>query len=88
MGKPVMTYQPHEYAGWLDEAEQDEDCYTKRTCLWGDFNSHLLKASKRDLGNRHGSVMWSKYGSASDATKEARSVTPRGFAKAFVWCHA
>ena len=86
MGKPVMTFQPHEYAGWAKDP--DSEAYTKRTCLWGRFNDQILKAAKRDVGNKLGSIMWARYGSASAATKERRSVTPTGFAEAFAWSHA
>lgn len=53
--------------------------YTKRTCLWGKFN--IPKTCY--VPPIEGSKMWKRYGGKSDATKQARSVTPLGFAKAF-----
>jgi len=78
IGNHVMTFNPNEYAGWLDE-EWEQDAYTKRTCLWGKFNEPV----KRMMPPVHGSKMWAKYGGKSDRTKELRSLTPRGFARAF-----
>lgn len=56
------------------------DPYTKRTLLWGRFNADLPIAPVEPT---EGSKMWSKYGGKSLATKNARSVTPEGFAYAF-----
>lgn len=72
------TYQPHEYAGWLDDPdEQDNERYTKRTCLWGNFTM----PERKDLGDLHGSKMWRLP--PSEDRNEKRSMTPKGFAKAF-----
>lgn len=72
------AYQPHEYAGYLDDPdEQDEERYTKKTCLWGDFNMPAPK----DLGDLHGSKMHRLPPTPDRAEK--RSLTPRGFAEAF-----
>lgn len=56
------------------------DPYTKKTLLWGRFNAELPLAPVEPT---EGSKMWSKYGGKSKATKNARSVTPQGFAYAF-----
>jgi site-specific DNA-cytosine methylase len=77
IGPSVMSFQPSDYAGWLDDPE--EDAYTKRTCLWGEFN----EPTKAAVEPTQGSKMWSKYGGSSARTKEMRSLTPRGFAAAF-----
>lgn len=56
-----------------------ENAYTKRTCLWGDFNIPMTI----ERPAIHGSMMWAKYGGKSERTKEKRSATPLGFAIAF-----
>lgn len=54
--------------------------YTKKTLLWGRFNADLPVAPVDPV---EGSKMWAQYGGKSQATKNARSVTPEGFAYAF-----
>lgn len=56
------------------------DPYTKKTMIWGNFNADLPTANVDPV---EGSKMWSKYGGKSQATKNARSETPEGFAYAF-----
>ncbi|MBI1261293.1 MAG: DNA cytosine methyltransferase [Rhizobiales bacterium] len=81
LGQSVFTFNPYEYAGWVNDPDES---YTKRTCLWGDFNEPEKKPLLAPDGKSiHGSKMWSKYGGSSDRTKEMRSMTPRGFAHAF-----
>lgn len=70
IGKPVMYFNPCDYG----------DPYTQKTGLWGNFNPGLLR---NPVTPTEGSMMWAKYGGKSDRTKELRSVTPMGFAKAF-----
>jgi hypothetical protein len=77
IGNHAMTFQPSDFGGYL--SDPTEDAYTKRTCLWGDFNHPTPKP----VEPIHGSKMWSKYGGKSEKTKTARSMTPRGFARAF-----
>ena len=67
IGKPVMTFQPYEYG----------DPYTKRTCLWGDFNI----PKKNPVEPIEKSKMHKLPPSKDRAMK--RSITPPGFAKAF-----
>ncbi len=55
------------------------DPYTKKTLLWGRFNADLPAAP---VEATEGSKMM-KYGGKSLKTKNARSVTPEGFAYAF-----
>jgi hypothetical protein len=76
-GNWKMTFQPSDYAGWLEDPS--EDAYTKRTCLWGVFN----EPEKKEVDATQGSKMWAKYGGKSERTKTMRSLTPRGFARAF-----
>ena len=56
------------------------DPYTKKTLLWGRFNADLPTAPVEPT---EGSKMHRQYGGKSLATKNARSVTPEGFAYAF-----
>jgi hypothetical protein len=69
LGHPVMLFDPCDYG----------DPYTKRTCLWGEFNT----PKKSPVEPVEGSKMHLNYGGKSERTKEARSITPPGFAKAF-----
>lgn len=70
IGKPTMYFQPSDFG----------HPYTKRTALYGNFNTNLPKTPVLPL---FGSEMWSKYGGSSERTKAMRSVTPKGFAEAF-----
>ncbi|MBP0656778.1 hypothetical protein J8J20_23160, partial [Mycobacterium tuberculosis] len=54
--------------------------YTKKTLIWGRFNADLPVAPVHPA---EGSKMHTQYGGSSLATKNARSVTPAGFAYAF-----
>jgi hypothetical protein len=68
LGKP-WYFQPHWYG----------DAYTKKTGLWGTFNNELIRNDvEPDLNS------WiMKLGGKSERTKELRSMTPEGFARAF-----
>ena len=70
LGRPRLIFDPCDYG----------DPYTKKTCLWGWFNADL---PLRPVEPIEGSKMWSRYGGKSDRTKELRSITPAGFARAF-----
>lgn len=80
LGRPAMYFHPYEYAGWSNE----DEAYQKKTGLWGFFNVNL---EKRPLPPRRdspqGSWMQKLGGSGGEKTRELRSNTPRGFAKAF-----
>ena len=78
LGRPAMYFQPHHYAGHADDPASE--AYTKRTGLWGVFNTSLPLAN---VEPRLGSVMHTRYGGGSIITKNARSKTPTGFARAF-----
>lgn len=57
------------------------DPYTKKTIIWGEFNTELIKTPVAPV---EGSKMWAKYGgSGGERAKAARSATPAGFANAF-----
>jgi hypothetical protein len=68
--KARMTFDPNHFG----------DPYTKKTILWGRFNADLEVAP---VAPTEGSMMWKKYGGKSQATKNARSATPEGFAYSF-----
>lgn len=68
LGKP-WYFQPHWYG----------DAYTKKTGLWGNFNKDLPRNDVAPDPNNW--IM--KLGGKSERTKELRSMTPLGFAKAF-----
>lgn len=68
LGKP-WYFQPH----WFG------DPYTKKTGLWGKFNKDLPRNDVVPDPNNW--IM--KLGGKSEKTKELRSMTPLGFAKAF-----
>jgi hypothetical protein len=70
VGKPKMYFNPTDFG----------HPYTKRTALYGNFNTNLPKTFTLNL---FGSEMWARYGGKSERTKAARSVTPEGFARAF-----
>lgn len=73
LGKPKMYFHPYEYAGY----SSDEEAYTKKTCLWGNFT----EPEKRPMEPIHGSKLH-KLPPSEDRWR-LRSITPQGFAQAF-----
>ena len=69
LGEPKIRFQPCDYG----------DPYTKKTCLWGQFKVPPFNP----VEPVEGSKMWRNHGGRSERTKEARSITPAGFAQAF-----
>ena len=67
LGPPTMRFDPWYYG----------DPYTKRTCLWGDFNT----PDRRAVTPTEGSKMHRIWGDEEGKTR--RSETPMGFARAF-----
>ena len=78
LGPPRMMFNPCDYG----------DPYTKKTCLWGEFNIPeknpvepvFIRDSVR--GRAYSPIHW-RTGGKSERTKELRSMTPLGFARAF-----
>jgi hypothetical protein len=76
-----MMFNPFDYG----------DPYTKKTVLWGEFNTNLPKNPvepervliKGGSNYYHASSIWAKTGGRSEKTKTLRSNTPAGFARAF-----
>lgn len=67
--KPRLSFHPNNFG----------DPYTKKTMLWGEFNTDLPTANVQPT---KGSISEFTSGS-SESGKKARSVTPEGFAYAF-----
>lgn len=78
LGVPVLKFNPCDYAGYSDNT--DANRYNKQTWLFGRFNipqkQYLSPLQKEFPG-------FKKLGGKSEKTKELRSTTPDGFAKAF-----
>jgi len=70
LGEPRLRFNPCDYG----------DPYTKRTALYGEFNTNLPRS---EVEPTEGSKLWKNYGGKSERTKELRSITPTGFANAF-----
>jgi len=79
IGKYKMTFNPCDYG----------DAYTKRTCLWGNFNDPVKNPVEpvfivdKGIGKKKYSLVHWSTGGKSARTKELRSITPKGFAEAF-----
>lgn len=81
-GLKRLTFDPCDYG----------DAYTKKTCLWGEFNPNLPKNQVQpeyvEYTGKNGRVtkfapQFGMTGGKSEKTKEIRSATPMGFAYAF-----
>ena len=83
IGEPKYTFQPYEYG----------DAYSKRTCLWGNFNMPKptdivepemveYKTKKGEI-KRMSKVHWDSFKLPKNERARLRSTTPQGFAKAF-----
>jgi site-specific DNA-cytosine methylase len=75
---PKWSFDPYEYARYADNP--NEEAYTKKTILWGNYQV----PETRSLFPILGSKMWSIGGWCTDEIKELRSITPQGFARAFI----
>lgn len=88
MGTPDAYFHPWEYGGYMTTDDKPFhpkmpmfDGYTKKTCLW--FGNGFRMPEKRpgliNIGFFWG---WEYLGGKSETTKQLRSLTPRGFARA------
>lgn len=84
------TFDPCDYAGYLPDDDEHplypeiipaRDRYNKGTAIWCG-NGFVMPAKKRIEPPAKESPMWVKLGGRSLRTKNIRSATPRGFAKA------
>lgn len=72
--KPDWSFDPYEYAGYA--ADPDEEAYTKKTCIWSNFDAPLRKPVPPVLGSK-----MHKIGPGPNR-QYLRSITPQGFALA------
>lgn len=72
LGPPAYTFHPCDFG----------DAYTKKTLLWGRFRAPTKTPVEPIRVNKQGSWIQS-LGGKSERTKELRSATPMGFARAF-----
>ena len=94
--KPNHIFQPCDFGGYLPEDDTSpypdiipaRDAYTKKTCLWTGNGFVMPEARPVDPvkyqdrnGLNYSALHW-KLGGKSLRTKNIRSATPRGFAKA------
>lgn len=95
--KPDHTFHPYEYGGYIakDDAQHplwpeyiaDCDAYPKKTCLW--TGNGFVMPTKLPVEPKKGySKQHLKLGGKSTKTKNIRSATPRGFARAVMKANA
>lgn len=86
--KPDYYFDPYEYGAYMHGGEESfhpkmpaYDGYTKKTCIWAskDFVMPDKKPGPINIGFFWG---WRWLGGNSTRTKQLRSLTPRGFARA------
>ncbi len=89
-GKPNFKFDPFEYGGYLKENSahplypeyiKPQDAYPKKTCIWAG-NGFVMPEKKPVFVMEGYSDQHKKLGGRSLKTKNIRSATPRGFAKA------
>lgn len=85
--KPDHILDPCDYAGYADDPQAE--AYTKRTCLWagGGFIMPTPRPVPPVKVCPQGSWV-QRLGGKSQRTKDARSVTPSGFARAVYLANA
>ena len=89
--KPDYSFHPYEYGGYIPYGEEQHprwpdfiaprDAYPKKTCLWtgNGFKMPSKVAVEPESGHSRQHL---KLGGKSAKTKNIRSATPRGFARA------
>jgi len=88
--KPDFSFHPFEYGNYLPKDDvhpfypeyiKPQDAYPKKTCIWS--GNGFVKPDKKPVKVTDGySDQHKKLGGKSLKTKNIRSATPRGFAKA------
>lgn len=88
--KPDYIFHPWQYGGYLPENDEHpqypgyikpRDAYPKKTCIWSGCG--FVMPNKKPVSVDYGySDQHKKLGGKSLKTKNIRSATPRGFAKA------
>lgn len=93
-GKPNYTFDPCDYGGYLSEDDVNpiypkhipaRDAYKKKTCLWTG-NGFVMPPTAPVDGLPFQEAL--NIGGKSQRTKNIRSVTPRGFARAVYFHNA
>lgn len=88
--KPDFKFHPYEYGGYLPEDDihpvypeyiKPRDAYPKKTCIWSG-NGFIMPEKIPVYVDPGFSDQHKKLGGKSLKTKNIRSATPRGFAKA------
>lgn len=85
--KPDAYFHPYEYGGYMTGEEEQyhprmpvKDGYQKKTCLW--FGNGFTMPAKKPVEHIGKFWGWAYLGGKSEKTKQLRSLTPRGFARA------
>ena len=84
LGKPAFIFHPYEFG----------DGYSKKTCLWGNFNepvkTHTKENGRMVSGKKFDQLLMPEIRSIGDnifretsVRQELRGITPQGFARAF-----
>lgn len=90
--KPDFSFHPCDYAGYLAEDDTHpiypeiypgRDRYNKTTCIWMGGGAEM-PIKQRIEPEHKDNPGWRKCGGKSLRTKNIRSATPRGFAKAWM----
>lgn len=82
IGPPAMYVHPYQFAKWSDDPYAE--AYTKKTCLWGDFNTALPVNGLAPNPNEKNPIHFCPPG---PQRKNIRSRTPQGFARAFYYAN-
>ena len=90
--KPDHYFHPYEFGGYLSDSEAvhptwpeyiaPKDAYSKKTCLWCSDSFVFPEKRPVECQSFGASTQYRKLGGKSIKTKNIRSATPRGFAKA------
>lgn len=93
--KPDHSFHPYQYGGYIPERDAEHpswpeyiparDAYKKKTCLWTGNGFVMPEPKEVDCSSYYGngySKPMMKLGGKSARTKNIRSATPRGFARA------
>jgi len=96
--KPDHTFHPYEYGGYIPYGEEQHpkwpdyiaprDAYSKKTCLWTGNGFKMPTKVSVECDSFGSSTQHRKLGGKSMKTKNIRSATPRGFARAVVEANA
>ena len=78
IGEPKMRFDPWMYG----------DGTFKKTALWGEFNFPIQTVFEKPERLQYSKTPIGRLGGKSAKTKELRSITPQGFARAFFLANA